>query len=238
MLLQPLPPCHAEDASARKIIELRALLAEKFPAAAPPPPARLQTGLSILDDLLDGGLPEAAITEIVSPGGSSGSGTFLHALIESVQAAGRCPALVDAGDSFDVDDACDGPPPALLLVRCRQGVEQALKAADLLARDGNLPLLILDLVMCAPRQVRAIPSTYWYRLQRVVEASGVTVVTTTPCPVVGSAACTLRLTRHFGLPALDCLRDQLTGQLRMDKVRARRDSPPGRPLVPLTLMAG
>ena len=221
MLRQPLPPCQLEEVPARKIIELRALLAEKFPASTGPPVQACQpTGIEVFDRCLDGGLPKAALTEVVCPKHGMGSETIIQALIESIQAAGKHLALVDAGDSFDPDGLTNEQLAALLWVRCR-GPEQAIKATDLLCRDNNLPLVVLDLMMCSQQQVRAIPSTYWYRLQRVAEGNGCVALVFTPVPVVGSAACTVRLTRMFALPALDLLRDQLTASLEMEPVRAR-----------------
>ena len=221
MVLQTLPSRHPEEVPVRKIIELRALLARKFPASAGPPvQARQATGIETFDRCLDGGLPKAALTEVVCPRHGMGSGTIIQALIASTHAAGGHLALVDAGDSFDPDGLTNEQLAALLWVRCH-GPEQASKATDLLCRDNNLPLVVLDLMMCSEREVRAIPSTYWYRLQRVAEGNGCVALVFTPTPVVGSAACTVRLTRMFELPALDLLRDQLTARLQMETVRAR-----------------
>ena len=50
-------------------------------------------------------------------------------------------------------------------------MEYAQSLRDLLLRDGNFPLLIVDLVLNAPEELRKIPQTSWYRLQRLVEAS-------------------------------------------------------------------
>lgn len=221
MLLHEPPSHHTEEVPGRKILELRALLAEKFPVAAGRPmQPRLSTGIEILDECLDGGLPEAALTEVVCPRHGMGSGTLIQALVESTQAAGKHLALVDAGDSFDPDGLTNRQLAALLWVRCN-GPEQAIKATDLLCRDNNLPLIVLDLMMCSERQVRAIPATYWYRLQRVAEGNGSVTLVFTPAPVVGSAACTVRLTHRFELSALDLLRGQLTARLQMETVRAR-----------------
>ena len=219
-------PNAPEQTKEQKIIELRALLAQRFPASAPPATerTRLATGIEALDRCLEGGLPKAALTEVVCPAQSMGSGTMIQSLIESTQAAGQHLALVDAGNSFDPDGASNEQLAALLWVRCH-GPEQAIKAADLLCRDNNLPLVMLDLMMCSPRQVQAIASTYWYRLQRVAEGNGSVVLVFTPVPVVGSAACTLRLSRRFRLPSLDVLRDQLTATLEAEPLRSRTIQP-------------
>ena len=46
----------------------------------------------------------------------------------------------------------------LLWVRCR-GAAEAMKAADLILRDGNLPLVLLDLAGNPPAQFWDIPAT-------------------------------------------------------------------------------
>ena len=211
----------SDEGQCRKIIELRTLLAEKFPeSAVAPVQARLPTRIESFDRCLEGGLPKASLTEVICPQHGMGSGTIIQALVSSTQAAGKHLALVDASDCFDPDGLTNEELSALLWVRCA-GPEQAIKATDLLCRDNNLPLVVLDLAMCSPRQVREIPSTYWYRLQRVAEGNGSVALVFTPVPVVGSAACTLRLTHRFELPALDLLRDQLTARLQMEAVRTR-----------------
>jgi hypothetical protein len=211
----------ADDLGQGKIIQLRALLASKHPQpAARPALARWPTGIRSFDACLEGGLPKGALTEIICPSLGSGSATLIQALVAARQNAGEHFALVDASDSFDVDGLTNEQLSGLLWVRC-QGPEQAIKAADLLCRDNNLPLLVLDFALCSEQQVRAIPSTYWYRLQRVAEGNGSTTLIFTPVSVVGSAACTLRLGGWFTLSALDRLRDQLLAELQMKAVRTR-----------------
>ena len=228
----------AEDTRSGKIIELRALLARKYPVPAPTPvQSRLLTGIQSFDQCLEGGLPKAALTEVVCPQHGTGSGTIIQALIGSMQAAGKRLALVDANDSFDPDGLTNEQLSGLLWVRCA-GPEQAIKATDLLCRDNNLPLVVLDLMMCSHRQARAIPSTYWYRLQRVAEDNGSVTLVFTPASVVGSAACTLQLTGRFPLSALDLLRDQLIAQLQMQAVRARTSVRFAHGARALPLMAG
>ena len=205
---------HPEEAQGRKIIELRALLAEKFPVAATPPErSRVPTGIEVFDRCLDGGLPKAALTEIICPNQSMGSGTIIQALIDSAHATGKYLALVDAGDSFDADKLTNEQLAAVLWVRC-SGPEQAIKATDLICRDNNLPLVVLD------------------------ESNGSVALVFTPTSVVSSAASTLRLTRRFGLSALDLLRDQLTARLQMETVRARAFAPPHRSSPSLALAVG
>jgi hypothetical protein len=54
-------------------------------------------------------------------------------------------------------------------------------------RDGNFPLVIVDLVLNAPEELRKIPPTNWYRLQRLVELVPTACLVLTRYEMVGSA---------------------------------------------------
>ena len=159
-------------ASSRRIIDLRNLLAERFPQSFTARDARLVTSVAPLDEATGGGLPKGAITELISAHPSAGSATLISALLEAAHRGRYFMALIDGRDSFD---ACGPGEPGnarlrnLLWVRCHRTME-AIKAADLLLRDGNFPLVILDLVLNPAAELRKIPQTSWYRLQRLAEA--------------------------------------------------------------------
>ena len=156
---------------ANKIVDLQKLLAERFPHAPAPAGTRLSTGLASLDQTIGGGLPTGAITELISPHPSAGSASLIHALLQSAQRDQYFIALIDGCDSFDPSSAgedgklCLGH---LLWIRCTKALE-AIRAADLLLRDGNFSLVVVDLALNPPEELRKIPQTSWYRLQRLVE---------------------------------------------------------------------
>lgn len=167
---------HDHETKEGKITELRALLAEKFPQTA-----ACRSGVALA---AGNGLPELRSGIVTEVTGSLGSGAlFLDALIASVQRGGSLVALVDGSGSFDVT-AMQGQPGRLLWVLCG-GAATAIKAADLLLRDGNLPLIVLDLQLS--RDLRRIPATTWYRFQRIIEPSSATFVVLTPHAMVASA---------------------------------------------------
>ena len=95
-------------------------------------------------------------------------------------------ALIDGRDSFDPQPLGNACLRHLLWVRCNKAFE-AIKAADLLLRDGNFPLVIVDLVLNPPEELRKIPQTSWYRLQRLVEPTSVACLVLTRQSMVGSA---------------------------------------------------
>lgn len=189
------------------IIELRQLLRERHPTAFRSPEersarlARWPTGVPEIDHLLDGGLPRSAITELVSPQRSAGSAAIVASLLRRTAAEQTLAALVDGQDSFDPAALGTAAHPRLLWVRCGD-TAQALKAADLLLRDGNLPLVILDLRLNPATDLRRIAGTAWYRFSRLVEGNQTALLVVSPLPMVSSACARLVLESRLTLAAL------------------------------------
>lgn len=218
---------------APNIVDLRRLLEERFPQARPFRVPRIAmgmpTGIPSLDALLGGGLPKGKVTEMVGKGLGSGSAQVLHALMEQTARDGRFLALVDGADSLDIDAPSSRALSRLLWVRCRSA-DEALKAADLLVRDRNIPLLVLDLKLNPPEQLRRIASSVWHRFGRIVEHQGTTLVVLTPSALVGAASVRVEVTGGPGIESLRALPeevvDRLTFSLRRDLSRGREaDSP-------------
>src|SRR6266705_692856 len=134
---------------ARSVVDLRNLLAERFPHVPAPAGTLLITGLSFLDRAISGGFPQGGITEIISPHVSAGSASLICALLQTAQRNGYFLALIDGHDSFDPHPLGNACLRHLLWVRCTSTFD-AIKAADLLLRDGNFPLVIVDLALNAP----------------------------------------------------------------------------------------
>lgn len=185
-------------AQSEKIIELRQILAERFPALPRQTRTTLSTGIAGFDAALSGGLWKGAITELTAPLGSSGSASALSNIVLTAASENRWTALIDGSDSFA--PATDLP--RLLWVRCRRA-DEAMRAADLLLRDGNLPLVLLDLRLNSVSELRQIPSTSWYRFQRIVEQSGCAFLVVTRQSLVSSATAKLVLQSRFALDDLE-----------------------------------
>jgi hypothetical protein len=184
------------------IVDLRNLLAARFPQRTPPAAAVLPTGLGALDQLIGGGLPKSALSELISPNTSAGSASLIHALLENARQANDFIALIDGRDSFDPQSAGNGCLPHLLWVRCHKAFE-AIKAADLILRGGNFPLVIVDLVLNAPDELRKIPQTSWYRLQRLVEAAPTACLVLSRHSMVSSARLKIVLEHRWTLADLE-----------------------------------
>jgi len=208
------------------VIQLRQMLSEKFPGLrlrlnGSPAAGRLwPTGLAQIDEPLSGGLPKGALTEVVSTGKSSGGATLMRALLAQAAVANQIATLVDSQDALDVTAMGEAALSRLLWVRCRTA-EEAMKAADLILRDANLPLLLMDLKMAPPAQLRRIPATTWYRFQRLVEETEAIGVVFTPSPMISPARVRITLPEQFSLRALESDAGQLLAELRMETVDLR-----------------
>ena len=64
-----------------KIVDLRKLLAERFPQAPLAAAGRLETGLPVFDQALAGGLPRGVITELSATRPQAGTATLFAALL-------------------------------------------------------------------------------------------------------------------------------------------------------------
>src|SRR5678815_344936 len=195
-----------------KIIDLRNLVAERFPHPSCTTAKRLNTGLRFLEESIGGGLPRGAITELISPGTSAGSASLIQALIHCAYRDNYFLALIDGRVSFDPCGLDNAWLQHLLWVRCTKALE-AVKAADLLLRDGNFPLVIVDLILNSPEELRKIPQTTWYRLQRLVESMPTACLVLTRYEMVSSAQLKLVLENSWNLETLE--KQDAISQLRI-----------------------
>ena len=195
-----------------KIIDLRNLLAIRFPQTPMPVGTRLVTGLASFDQPIGGGLPKGAITELISPRGSAGSASLVQAFIHGASRDKYFVALIDGRDSFDPCVLANSILRQLLWVRCTKLIE-AVKAADLLLRDGNFPLVIIDLILNSLEELRKIPQTTWYRLQRLVESVSTACLVLTRYEMVSSAQLKLVLENSWNLETLE--KEDAISQLRI-----------------------
>jgi len=199
------------SAPAGSVADLRNLLAERFPHAPASAETRLITGLSFLDQTIGRGLPKGAITELISPQVSAGSASLIHALLHAAHRDRYFLALIDGRDSFDPQPLGNACLRHLLWVRCNK-VFEAIKAADLLLRDGNFPLVIVDLVLNPPEELRKIPQTSWYRLQRLVEPISTVCLVLTRQSTVSSAQLKIVLENLWTLETFE--KDNAISRLR------------------------
>ena len=205
------------EAVSNRVLELRQLLAERFGQhAALPEESVYETGMPALDEI---GMPRGALSEVVAEG--PGGSLLLYGLLHAVLARGERAILIDGRDSF----APTGLPQAelnrLLWVRCR-AAWQAVKAADLAVRDGNVPLVLMLLTLNPAAELRRIPATAWHRLQMLAEKSGVALLVFTPAAQIGCAQLRLTAGGSFPLARLQMARAELVAGLQVQVRRRRR----------------
>jgi hypothetical protein len=198
-----------------EIIELRKILAERFPQQRGTH-LLTPTGWPPLDSLLGGGLPKGSITQLIVPPISAGGAIVLHEIIEAMHEHSQCVALIDGQNSFEPSTDY----PLLLWIRCQNAV-QALKATDLVLRDSNLPFSILDFKQNSDTELKKIPGTVWYRFQRIIEENKSTLLAITRSPVVSSAQISIMLTHHLIIDDMTSLRSEIVKLLSLEIVRHR-----------------
>ena len=121
------------------------------------------------------------VSEIVSQQESTGISLVLLNILNSPR---ELPvALIDAHDSFDPASYGNASCAKLLWLRC-QKTAHAIQCADLLLRDGNLPLVLLDLHLACDRELRQVPLATWQRFKNEARSSGTTFVALTPRQIV------------------------------------------------------
>lgn len=159
----------------------------RFPAALTPAPRTFcevaSTGIEAADELLDGGLPVGAISEITGPA-SSGRTAFALSFIARCTSEARICAWVDVHDSLDPESAAANGVnlKQLLWVRCRDVVQnsagksrpwtrldQAIRATDLLLQAGGFAAIVLDLADTAPEHANRIPLATWFRFRQAAD---------------------------------------------------------------------
>jgi recombination protein RecA len=131
-----------------------------FPAVA--------TGIPEID-LLTGGLPRGALTEIYGPACSGGTSFLFSALSVRTEHEEAC-ALIDGSDTFDPCSAAASGVDLkkLLWVRCHS-MDQTLRATDLLLQSGGFSFIAVDVSDISPKLVRHVPLDSWFRFRRAVE---------------------------------------------------------------------
>jgi hypothetical protein len=201
------------------ILQLRQLLAERFPAAAAPRGGLFfSTGVASLDEALGGGLRKGTLTEISTPPETAGCLTIFNAVLCACAREGRPIALIDGSDGFDPQPFDPAVLAHLLWVRCRNAA-QFFKAADLLLRDGNLQIVLLDLRGGGRGELKRIPNTTWYRLQRIASRSAVACLIATPWFMVSSAQWRVRIQGGFRVGDLDRPAEEIFAAMEFQVVR-------------------
>lgn len=179
-------------------IQIERSLEHRFPAALSPALPVVETaatGIAEVDDLLNGGLPGGAITEIIGTI-SMGRTSLALAFLARLTGEGSSCAWIDTDDTLDPESAAASGVVLrqLLWVRCRGDsaqpknrpwprLEQAVRATDLLLQAGGFAAIVMDLAGMSPEHARRIPLATWFRFRQAAARTRCSLV------VLGQAAC-------------------------------------------------
>jgi hypothetical protein len=183
-------------------IQIEHSLERRFPAALTPVPRTIReyaaTGIPEVDQLLEGGLPVGAISEITGPESSGRTSLAISFLARRTKEDRVC-AWVDADDAFDAESAAASGVSLkqLLWVRCRATappakplarLDQALRATDLLLQAGGFAALVLDLARTSPENGCRIPLATWFRFRQAADRTRCSLLVLGAVPLAQSSA--------------------------------------------------
>jgi recombination protein RecA len=197
-------------------IQIEQALERRIPAALSPGPRvacnTVATGVAAVDDLLEGGLPIGAISELTGPECSGRTSLALAFLAKRTQEGHAC-AWIDTGDVLDPESAAASGVllNQLLWIRCRNRnpaqqatakpssrkhsfskpwstLDQSIRATDLLLQAGGFASIVLDLGGIASEHARRIPLATWFRFRQAAKRTQCSLVVLGQAPCAQSSA--------------------------------------------------
>src|SRR5258705_9497207 len=122
--------------------QIEAALADRIPSALTPPPRLLRPvasiGIPAVDELLEGGLPLGAITEMVGPE-CSGRTSLALSFVSQMTHAGKVCAWVDVSNALDPESAAATGVDLSRLLWVRCGVSASMKMPSISMDRFTLP---------------------------------------------------------------------------------------------------
>lgn len=203
-----------------KVVALRRLLDERFPAARRRDTRAIPTGVPAIDDALGGGLLTGTLTEFVSAVPSAGSQLSLGSVLLSTRLARQRIALVDAANAFDLETFDDDALAHIVWVRCAS-LHECWRAADLAARDPNYAIVAVDVRGFPERALLRTKDSIWVRLQRATEQAETALLVQTTTAIVPNAARRLVFNAPLAQGALTTSRASLVASLPIELQRQR-----------------
>ena len=194
------------------VAALRSLLAARFPERVRPATGAIATDIRPLDEALGGGLPRGRFTEIVSASPGTGGQTIIAQLLRSSRCARQRIALIDGADGFAPEEVPRDHLRHLVWVRGR-GVADAFAAADIVLRDGNYAVVVLDVRGLSERALLKTPTTTWHRLRHATESGAIAVLVLSTTPIVPAVPWRLVLRETVPLAARRTARRTLADAL-------------------------
>lgn len=138
---------------------------------------QIATGIPVIDQLIEGGIPRGTVTEICGTE-STGRTALVFALIGQATQRGECCAWIDTSGAFDPASAAEAGVDLdrVLWVNCGGDAQHAMKSTDLLIQGGGFGIVVLDMADTDAAIARRIPLASWFRLRSAAERSGAALV--------------------------------------------------------------
>jgi len=146
-------------------------------------------GVSEIDELLHGGFPRAALSEISGSSSTNRTALTVAILARAVDSA-ECCAWIDGAGTFDPVSAAEAGLQLnrLLWINCKGNPEHALKATDLLLHGGGFGLMVFDVGDVPESVLRHMPMASWFRLRLAAEKTRTALIALTPVPQTRSCS--------------------------------------------------
>lgn len=134
-------------------------------------------------------LLRGSLSEIVGDPGA-GASALAVSVLSSLTRQGEVCGLIDVSDSFDPASTVLGGMALenLLWVRCGGNLEKAFTATDYLIQAKGFGAIWLNLGFLTLKQMRYIPSSFWYRFRVGVNGSQTMLLVTSKESLLGSAS--------------------------------------------------
>ena len=134
-------------------------------------------------------LVRGSLTEILGST-SSGKTSYATAVLSKLTQEGEVCALIDTSDSFDPVSATTSGVSLenLLWIKCESDVENAMKAADLLAQAKGFGAVWINFGNVKTGQLSYVPNSFWYRFRSLVKGSPTLLIVTAKESLLGSSA--------------------------------------------------
>lgn len=203
-----------------KVVALRRLLDERFPAARARTARCVPTGVPAIDQALGGGLLTGTLTEFVSECPSAGCQLSIGSLLRSTRLNRQRVALIDTANAFDLEAFDDDALAHLVWVRC-PSLSECWRAADLAARDPNYAVVVVDVRGFPERALLRTKDSIWTRLQRAAEQSETVLLIQTTTPLVPNAARRIGFSTPLTSDALTTSRADLIAAVHVELQRQR-----------------
>lgn len=195
--------------------QIESAFQHRYPSALTPSARTIRevvpTGIAQIDQLLNGGLPIGAISELTGPASSGKTSIALSALSLRTQNGGVC-AWVDVNDSLDPESAAANGISLqhLLWVRCSSKqstnclrtartdgfrhsqhwtrLDQALNATDLLLQSGGFSAIVFDVGDEPVEYGRRIPLATWFRYRQATDRTRCSLIVLGKAPYAQASA--------------------------------------------------